>query len=263
MVIFRIARERNTRMFAAAAIVAALATTSPARASIDDRDVKPFAVIDHALERWRGRPRPLSLSYVVTFTGHNKDRVFYRRFRVDDSVAAHATHVTMLESQGMAPPFLAPEKQRLLPTETFGFVAAEALEPGPAATPAPAMTNVPVIAAVRANIRYPYDVSLIGLERVDDRPAYHLRMDPRHTPDAYPLREIWIDASTYDVLQVTAQQFERLGPIAIPYRVNARYGEQGPYWLISHAEAGATVRAGLFTYGSRADADFDDFQYSP
>jgi hypothetical protein len=232
-----------------------------ARAQADEPVVKPFQVIDHALERWRGRPRPLAVSYVVNFTGRNKDRVFRRRFLVDASVPDHTTHVTVLASEGPAPPFVQPEKPRLLATETFGFVPPDAQA---SALPlAPAATNLPVIAAVHATVRYPYNVSFVGFESVENRPAYHLQLDPRRAPDAYPLREIWIDASTYDVLQVVAQQFERLGPIAIPYRVSARYAEQGPYWLITHAEAGATIRAGLFSYASNADADFEDFQYAP
>ncbi len=246
-------------MLTFAALLAA--AMPPMRASGDDPAVKPFQVIDHALVRWRGRPRPLQLSYVVNFTGHNKTGLFHRLFRVDHRVADNSTQVTMLASEGSAPPFVQPEKQRLLPTETFGFVPADAVLPAP--TPAPAGTNLPVIAAVHATVRYPYNVSFVGVENVADRTAYHLELDPRQARDAYPLREIWIDTSTYDVLQVVAQMFEHLGPIAIPYRVSARYAEQGPYWLIAHAEAGATVRAGLFTYGSNANADFEDFQYAP
>lgn len=236
-------------------------STIPMRAGADERTVKPFAVIDQALVRWRGRPRPLQLSYVVDFTGHNKGGLFHRRFRVDDSVPDHATHVTTLAAEGSAPPFVQPEKQRLLPTETFGFVPSDAAVPG--ATPAPAPTHLRVIAAVHATVHYPYDVSLVGIESIDDRTTYHLQLDPRQARDTYPLRELWVDASTYDVLQVVAQQFEHLGPIAIPYRISVRYAEQGPYWLISHAEAAATIRAGLFSYGSSANADFEDFQYAP
>lgn len=254
--------RRSSRRVTAAICWALLAATMlPMRASGDERSIKPFQVIDHALVRWRGRPRPLQLSYVVNFTGRNKDRTFHRRFRVDNSVADHATHVTMLASEGAAPPFVEPEKQRLLATETFGFVPVEAVMAAPA--PAPAATNLPVIAAVHATMRYPYDVSFVGIESIADRTAYHLQLDPRQERDAYPLREIWIDTSTYDVLQVVAQQFEHIGPIAIPYRVSARYAQQGPYWLIAHAEAGATIHAGLFTYGSSADADFEDFRYAP
>jgi hypothetical protein len=252
-------RGRRIRML----ICAALFTTAllPGRSSGDERTVKPFQVIDHALTRWRGRPRPLQLSYVVNFIGHNKNGSFRRRFRVDNSLADHATHVTTLASEGPAPPFVQPEKQRFLPTETFGFIPPGAVAAGP--TPAPAATSLPVIAAVHATVRYRYDVSFVGIENVDNGTAYHLQLDPRQARDAYPLREIWIDTSTYDVLQVVAQQFEHLGPIAIPYRISARYAEQGPYWLIAHAEAGATIHAGLFSYGSSANADFEDFQYAP
>jgi len=236
------------------------AVLSPARARADEPVVKPFQVIDHALVRWRGRPRPLTVSYVVNFTGRNKDRVFRRRFLVDASVPDHTTHVTVLASEGPAPPFVQPEKPRLLATETFGFVSPDAAE---SVSPPPSAPSLPVIAAVHANVRYPYNVSFVGFESVDNRTTYHLQLDPRRAPDAYPLRELWIDATTFDVLQVVAQQFEHLGPIAIPYRVSARYAEQGPYWLITHAQAGATIRAGLFSYGSNADVDFEDFVYAP
>ncbi len=234
----------------------------PMRATSDEpAAVKPFALIDRALLRWRARPRPQQLSYVVDFTGRNKARLFRRKYRVDHNVPDHATRVTVLVSEGPAPPFVQPEKPRLLPTETFGFVPPEAAAAAP--QPAAAATNLPVIAAVHATVRYPYNVNFVGIETVVDRAAYHLQMDPRQSSDAYPLREIWIDAATYDVLQVVAQQFERLGPIAIPYLINARYAQQGPYWLIAHVEAGATIHAGLFSYSSSGNADFQDFEFAP
>lgn len=253
--------QQSRRLAVVSCAVLVATAMAPFQASGDGRIVKPFQVIDHALVRWRGRPRPLQLSYVVNFTGRNRNGSFRRLFRVDDSVEHHATRVTMLASEGPAPPFVQPEKQWLLPTETFGFIPSDAAVA--ASTPSPAATDLPVIAAVHASVRYPYDVSFIGIENVDDRAAYHLQFEPRRARDAYPLREIWIDTSTYDVLQVVAQQFEHIGPIAVPYRVNARYAERGPYWLISHAEAGATIHAGLFSYGSSANADFEDFQFAP
>jgi hypothetical protein len=198
---------------------------------------------------------------VVEFTGRSKDRLFRRLLRVDDRLAEHTAHVTVLASEGTAPPFVDPEKPRLLPTETFGFVPIDGVAAPPA--PQPSVSSLPVIASVHATVRYPYDVRLIGTETIGDRNAYHLLLEPRRSPEDYPLRELWVDAATYDVLEVVAVQFARLGPISIPYRVNARYAEQGPYWLISHAEAGATIHAGLFSYGSQAHADYEDFRFEP
>jgi hypothetical protein len=256
-----IVRHRRAPLAAFAAGAIAATALLPARAGADEHPVKPFEVIDRALTRWEARPRLLQFSYIVDFIGRNHDRSFRRRFRVDADVPTHATHVTTIASDGPAPPFVQPEKQRLLPTETFGFVPAQA--PAAAPTPAPDATILPVIAAVRATLRYPYNVRFVGIEDVSDRAAYHLQLDPREAPDAYPLRELWIDVATYDVLQVVAKQFERLGPIVVPYSISARYGQEGPYWLITHAEAAATIRAGLFSYGSSAHADFEDFQYEP
>jgi hypothetical protein len=250
---------RRVAIFVCAALLGLAAL--PLRVCADERTVKPFLLIDRARVRWDARPRPKQLSFVVDFTGRNKDRFFRRLFRVDASIADHSAHVTMLDSEGSAPPFVQPEKSRLLPTETFGFVSSEGAPSAP--TPGPLETNLPVIAAVHATVRYAYDVRFIGEENVDDRSAYHLQLDPRQTPDAYPLRDIWIDESTYDVLQVVAQQFEHLGPITIPYRLSARYAQEGPYWLITHAQAGATIHAGVFSYRSSGDAAFEDFQYAP
>jgi hypothetical protein len=252
---------RRLRVAALAWIAFIAGAIVPSASCAEERPIVPFTVIDRAIVRWQARPRPVQLSYVVNFTGHIKSRAFRRRFRVDDRVADHATQVTVIASEGPAPPFVQPEKQRLLPTETFGFVSPEVQSAMP--TPDPSMSALPVIAAVRATVRYPYDVRFVGIESVDDRSAYHLVLEPRQTPDAYPLRDMWIDASTYDVLQVVALEFEHLGPIAVPYTINARYAQQGPYWLIAHAQAGATIRAGIFSYGSSADASFEDFQYAP
>jgi negative regulator of sigma E activity len=259
---FQLCRCRGRGRVAALAFAGVLATlTDLPQAAAQEPTVEPFKVIDHALVRWRSRPRPAQLSYVVDFTGWTKDRSFRRLFRVEHSVADQSTRVTILQSDGPAPPFVQPEKARLLPTETFGFVPSDMALP--LATPPPAATTLPVIAAVHATLRYPYDVSFVGIEKVANRLAYHLQLEPRQTPDAFPLRQMWIDASTFDVLQVEAQQFEHLGPIAVPYRLRAWYAEQGPYWLIAHAEAGATIRAGFFSYRSTGDADFEDFQYTP
>ena len=218
----RHAVARTRSLLAIVPLAAFLASfAAPVRVAGDEPAVKPFTVIDRAVERWRRRPRPRELSYVVDYTGYTKTREFRRRFRVDHTVHDQETRVTMLTAEGPAPPFVQPEKQRLLATETFGFVpvATAATEQPSAAAAPPVPAGTPVIASVHATIRYPYDVNLVSVDNVADRSAYHLQFDPRQSRDDYPLREMWVDTSTYDVLQIVAQRFEHIGPIAVPYHV--------------------------------------------
>jgi hypothetical protein len=243
------------------AIVLALGVLAPGHADDAQSSTEPFDIIDRAIVRWQARPRPTALSYTVDFTGSHNDKSYRRLFRVEYEVATHATRVTELRAEGPAPAFIQPEKQRFVPTETFGFVSRD--EAPAAVPPAPNVTSLPVIAAVRAVRRYPYDVSLLGVEQTGEQHAYHLGLKPRQKPDAYPLRELWIDTTTYDVVRAVALQFEQLGPIRVPYRVNVQYAQEGPYWLIRSAQASATIRAGIFSYGSRGEAIFEDFQAVP
>ncbi|MGD0474546.1 MAG: hypothetical protein ABSB70_15210 [Candidatus Velthaea sp.] len=242
-------------------ILALVVPLVPVRADDTAPAPKPFDVIDRAIARWQARPRPTLLSYTVDFTGSHGAKTYRRVFRVDYTVPTHNARITMLGSEGQAPAFVEPEKQRLSPTETFGFVSRDHALLG--VTQSPGAAPLPVIAAVHAVVHYPYDVNLVGIEQVDRQRAYHLAFVPRQKPDDYPLRDLWVDATTYDVLKVIALQFEHIGPIRVPYLVRASYAQQGPYWLIRRAAAGATIRAGLFSYGSDAEASFEDFQYAP
>ena len=104
-------------------ILALVVPLVPVRADDTAPAPKPFDVIDRAIARWQARPRPTLLSYTVDFTGSHGAKTYRRVFRVDYTVPTHDARITMLGSEGQAPAFVEPEKQRLSPTETFGFVS--------------------------------------------------------------------------------------------------------------------------------------------
>jgi hypothetical protein len=64
--------------------------------------------------------------------------------------------------------------------------------------------NLPTIATVFA-VNRNYDITLIGQEPLGGFLTYHLQLKPLRNPQRYRLRELWIDAYTYHVLQLAVQ----------------------------------------------------------
>ena len=82
-----------------------------------------------------------------------------------------------------------------------------------------------------------YTVTLSGIENLDGASVYHLHLEPNHTPEALPLRELWVDTSTFQVLQLTyARQAESGAPNGT---VQYRFAQVGPerIWAIVYIDA--------------------------
>ncbi|MBD5653629.1 MAG: hypothetical protein IAI50_00420 [Candidatus Eremiobacteraeota bacterium] len=89
----------------------------------------------------------------------------------------------------------------LKPSYTFGIrkrpprqEAPQALETGQLRT----------IGSARS-LRRDYAVELAGVESYNSQKAYHLRLTPLREPSHFRLREVWVDANTYAVLQVVTE----------------------------------------------------------
>lgn len=98
----------------------------------------------------------------------------------------------------------------LSPAYSFGM----ALQPAPERPPLPpASTEAPLrtIAAVTA-VQRDYDVTNAGVEQLDGRPCYHLRLSPRRNPGVLRLRELWIDEATFVTRQALVQGNFKEGP---------------------------------------------------
>ena len=46
-----------------------------------------------------------------------------------------------------------------------------------------------------------YDLKFSGTESIDGRLCYHLVLRPEIDPDRYPLRELWVDEKTFQVVR--------------------------------------------------------------
>jgi hypothetical protein len=126
----------------------------------------------------------------------------------------------------------------------------------PAPSPPPNLAPDPLqtIATVTAN-SHAYDITLLGEESIGNRRCYHLGLRPRFDPDRYPLRELWVEEATFEVVQLLYQRpyDERQSWAFVRYRF-APVGETR-IWTIVHIDAEATTH-GLFS--SKTERVTDD-----
>lgn len=128
--------------------------------------------------------------------------------------------------------------------------------PPPNLAPDPLQT----IATVTAN-SHAYDIALAGEESIDGRHCYHLTLHPRADPERYPLRELWIEDSSSQVVQLTYARpyVERDTWASVLYR----FAPIGPehIWAIVHIEATAVAHGLLSAKTERVADDLSDISF--
>jgi hypothetical protein len=106
-----------------------------------------------------------------------------------------------------------------------------------------------------------YDVELAGDARIDERLCYHLTLRPEIEPDRYPLRELWIDEASFEVVQLAYERpYDEKHTRAL---VLYRFAPVGPehVWTIVHIEAQASVRGLFSTKIERISDDLSDLSF--
>jgi hypothetical protein len=152
------------------------------------------------------------------------------------------------------------------PVETpLGFYRAlpnDEASPMPSAPSPPNLAQDPLqtIATVTAS-GHVYDIELTGEERIDGRLCYHLTLRPTIDPDRYPLRDLWVDEATFDVVQLAYERpYDEKHTRAL---VLYRFAPVGPehLWTIVHIEAQASVRGLFSTKVERISDDLSDLSF--
>lgn len=92
----------------------------------------------------------------------------------------------------------------LEPSYTFGIRRRRAPEDAPQPQNIQSPSPLRLIASTSTRTR-DYDVELIAIEKYQGGNAYHLRLMPLRDPARYRLRELWVDADSYAVLQAVTQ----------------------------------------------------------
>ena len=85
-------------------------------------------------------------------------------------------------------------------------------------------------------------VTLAGQETIDGRLTYHLVLRPVTAPDRYPLRDLWVEESSAQIVQLTYDRpYDAEHTRAL---VRYRFAPVGPgqIWTIVHIEARATTK---------------------
>jgi len=76
-----------------------------------------------------------------------------------------------------------------------------------------------------------YSFEMVGAERVNERPAYVIRVTPK-TPNKYLMKgRIWIDAEEYAIVRIEGEPAKNPSFWIKSVRFVHSYGKQGPMWV--------------------------------
>ena len=115
--------------------------------------------------------------------------------------------------------------------------------------------GLPTIATVTAKDRA-YDVSLLGTEIVNGLYAYHLKLEPRRMPKRYRIRDLWVDAYTYQLVQLRSDGNFTTAPMTdVPWLVTF-HNVDGQTYIESESALGPLVLRHDRTF-SNASISFD------
>jgi hypothetical protein len=144
----------------------------------------------------------------------------------------------------------------------LGFYRALPNDESPPMPSPPNLAQDPLqtIATVTATAHV-YDIELAGEERIDGRLCYHLTLRPTIDPDRYPLRDLWVDEASFEVVQLAYERpYDEKHTRAL---VLYRFAPVGPehLWTIVHIEAQASVRGLFSTRIERVSDDLSDLSF--
>jgi hypothetical protein len=204
--------------------------------------VSPDAIFHRAAQVWEARTVPAYESFEIDCAGtflapgcQSGDRVVFVVRSSDGRSFARTI------PRGTAPSKILMQG---------GFITGPAATPlgfyrslGQTSAPSPPPNLFPdplqTIATVSATARV-YDVTLAGEESIDGRRCYHLVLRPLVAGPRYPLRALWVDESSSQIVQLGYERpyEERHAQAYVWYRF-APAGSDG-IWTIVHIEAASS-----------------------
>jgi hypothetical protein len=239
-------------------------SASPALAPLD-----ALAIYDRARATVAARTLPPFIAYTeyAAFIRHGKvqaqhDRIVIRTAdgKVNDTPIPDSPRDRIDTTPAVK------DRPLVYPTTTFGLVKRRAGEQPSAyetaSTPAPEASGPPVIGHV-VSISRDYDPSLIGVEVVAGAPAYHLKLAPRFDPQHHPIRDLYVDTTTFDPRRIAIEVWAEAGPVRSRPTVTVDFAPVDGVWVIAHASMDFVLRLAFFNYGGSGEYRTSDFSFPP
>ena len=111
----------------------------------------------------------------------------------------------------------------------------------PEPSPAPVIGRVAVTGG-------DYDVTLVGREALDGADVYHLSLRPLRDPFQNRVRDLWVDAKSFDVRKLVTDGIFTRGPATtVPWTVT--FVQLHGHWFIRQEVTTATVRITSHVFG--------------
>jgi hypothetical protein len=223
-------------------------TPGPAAGAPDANEI-----YDRARAAANARTLPPYLSYVTHATFERKGKIKAEHYRVVLRTSDGAAYVTPLADSprdridvrpraDARPPYLSP-------FNTFGLIDAKAgAKPSLYEAPGPAASEPPLIGSVTVTARA-YDVALLGIEALGERPVYHLALRPVRDPEHHRLRELFVATDSFRLERAVIQAYGAMGPLRTRPLATIEYAPAGGAQAIVRIDVDVTLRAFFFAYG--------------
>lgn len=119
--------------------------------------------------------------------------------------------------------------------------------------------SIQVIATVSASGPV-YAVTLAGEETLEGHLTYHLQLRALFDPETFPLRDLWVDEATFDVVGLTYNWTFSGGHAGNVHYLFAQVGPQ-KIWAIVHIDAQVSRKELFHTSADQASGDLRDLSF--
>lgn len=222
-------------MIAAVALLAALASPSPAPPTVD-----PYAIYTAAMRHLATLKQPAYIDdtehwTVVQFAGGQETTSEHFQRTIFNSVYRRENVLFLplnpKQTSLIGPSYFAPD--------TWLIGKRPTPPPAPQSVPnmAPDLSDLKMIASVVSVAKPSYDIRLAGIDPLTGGgTAYHLVLHPLSNPQLHNLRELWINTATEDIMRAEIDGVYRPTKDQLLQQtlVFEDFGRVGPYWLVIH-----------------------------
>jgi len=247
----------------AASLLGILAFSHAALAQTPAPDTTALEIYDKARAHVAARVLPPYIAYTTFAAIYRKGKTNATHQRIVLRTSDGHAYITPIPDSARdridTTPRASKRVDEIWPVSTFGFVPRKkaehtsAFEAAPVPSAAPTDSTVE-IGRVRAVART-YEPTLVGTESIDGASVYHLKLVPRFAPDRNPIRDMWIDTSTYDPRRIAIEVYARVAHVTFASHpiVYADYKRYDSVWMIDHLSVDFALRMLIVAFAGNAE----------